>query len=74
MTDAAQAVLDAAVAWRDAIERYEHECRRQHQPYLAYPEASGKRRSEDDDWHPGIDSVVAAARQEVARLAGEEER
>ncbi len=47
MTELEQAVLNAAVAWRAAVEAYERECRREHQPHSAYPEA--RRRRDDDD-------------------------
>jgi len=63
MSETEQAILDLAYAWADAVDAYESACRREHEPWRAYPEASGKRRLAEAGWVPGTEQLVAAARR-----------
>lgn len=56
-------IIDLACAWADAVDMYETECRREHEPWRAYPEAGGKRREERPGYVPSSERLVAAARR-----------
>ncbi len=55
------AILDLACAWADAVDAYEAACRREREPWRAYPEASGRRREERPGWVPVSEELAAAA-------------
>jgi hypothetical protein len=59
----AEAILDLACAWADAVDVYEAACRREHEPWRAYPEASGRVREERPGYVPCSEELVAAARK-----------
>lgn len=63
MDEAEQAILDLAYVWADAVDGYEAACRREHEPWRAYPEASGKRREDRPGWVPVSEEPAAAARR-----------
>jgi hypothetical protein len=63
VSETEQAILDLAYVWADAVDAYETACRREHEPWRAYPEASGKRRLEEAGWVPCSEQLVAAARR-----------
>ena len=55
-------ILQLAYTWADAVDVYESACRREHEPWRAYPEASGKRRDDRPGYVPCSEELVAAAR------------
>lgn len=60
MTDT-EHILELAYAWADAVYVYEAECRREHEPWRAYPEATGRRRAEEPGWVPVSEELQNAA-------------
>ncbi len=66
-SEAALAVAEQATVWAEALDRYETECRREHEPWRAYPEADKRRRSESQfggwDKPPRPDALQRAAAQ-----------
>ena len=56
-------ILERAYVWADALYVYEAECRREHEPWRAYPEASGRVREERPGYMPCPERLVAAARK-----------
>jgi hypothetical protein len=56
-------IIDLACSWADAVDVYESACRREHEPWRAYPEASGKRQSERPGYVPCSEELVTAARR-----------
>jgi hypothetical protein len=61
LSDEEQVILDAAFAWADAVDAYEQQCRREHEPWRAYPEATGRRRAEEPGWVPVSEELQTAA-------------
>ena len=63
MTTDTENILDLAYGWADAVDGYEAACRREHEPWRAYPEATGKVRATESGWVPVSEELVAAARK-----------
>jgi len=63
MSDSEQAILEAAYTWADAVDAYETACRREHEPWRAYPEATGRVREERPGYMPCSEELAAAARR-----------
>lgn len=56
-------IVDLACVWADAVDAYEIACRREHEPWRAYPESTGKRRDDRPGYVPCSEQLVAAARR-----------
>jgi hypothetical protein len=55
-------IIDLACAWADAVDVYEAACRREHEPWRAYPEATGRVREERPGYVPCSEELEKAAR------------